>query len=128
MTSFRLQAYFDSKIGPTAPIGYGFWMEVPTLAEATEIAALFPKVCKVQAHTMSHARDGKVGHVGVVCADAKLRSDGVNGGINETGIRRYNSLRKACAKLNLGVTFSADWACNTYQSLAEFEAAIGVAA
>lgn len=56
--------------------------------------------------------------------EAKLSADAVNGGANETGVKRYRSMVKNAAKLNIPVVFVTSTAINAYASLEEFDAAI----
>lgn len=69
-----------------------FNLEVPTLQEAREIASAFPKWLKVKAWTITYGEysgsDHPRGEFGVVHLEARLLSDGANGGVNETGIKR----------------------------------------
>jgi hypothetical protein len=94
-------------------------LEVDTPEEAREIAARFPKSTKVRGqtlHTYIHDEDGQpvpgangdtyqtVYH-GWVSFHAKIKADDVNGGRNETGIRRYRSFSKAAEKLGFIVEY-----------------------
>lgn len=94
---------------------------VDTLEEAQAIKTTFPKSCKVRAMTLgtfegtpgtdSYRRIEKA----VVDFHVKLGADLVNGGYNETGIRRYRTLRKTIAAQG----HSATWTKTFENSLSE---------
>lgn len=85
---------------------------VPTEEEAQVLVRQFSKAAKVRA-TQFLAGHGRV--YGYVMFDARLMADGVNGGRNETGIRRYRSVRKTLAILDAKV----EWTMNYTNSLTE---------
>lgn len=75
-----------------------------TIEAAQALAAQFPKGAKVSAnpHGCSQA-DGTV--TGLVNFRVTLQADGVNGGKNETGVKRYRAFRKGLAALNIPAEF-----------------------
>lgn len=92
-----------------------------TREAAEEFAATFPKSAKFQVQRLD-GPDSATRYI--VESKAILAADGVNGGRNETGIKRYNSILRNAAKLNVPVEFSAGNAVNAYLSLEDLEAAI----
>lgn len=108
---------FPSTVSVTANI------EVPTLEAAQALAAEFPKTTKVRATTLTSPIDGdytKGSRVtGIVTFQATTASNGVNGGTNETGIRRLRSFRKALA--GLGISESIETPYSNSLSADEFE-------
>jgi hypothetical protein len=96
-------------------------LEVDTPEEAREIAASFPKSAKVHGQTLHTYVADENGHAildsegchqtlyhGWVSFHAKIKADDVNGGRNETGIRRYRSFSKAAEKLGFAVEYDAN--------------------
>jgi hypothetical protein len=104
-----------------APASVIFLLETETLEQAQELAAQFPKACKVRACAVTGTR----GRWGMADVRISLRSNGVNKGINETGQRRYRAVRRACEKLGITLDYVAPYG-NCYATLAEFEAAAGM--
>lgn len=101
--------------------------ETPEQAEAA--AALFPKSCRIRTSRLStyvgtwgqpDYRDLVLHTIDVTI---KLSSDGSNGGKNETGIKRYRSIVKACEKAGLAIEWVAGYG-NSYATQADFEAAL----
>jgi hypothetical protein len=90
---------------------------------ARELAAKFPKSTKVRQTILSNSNKDERWEDGVVSFRANLLADGVNGGCNETGIRRYRAFRKAAAKLGLRVQFVADAAYQATEAELETELA-----
>ena len=72
---------------------------------ARTLAAQFPKSTKVRALSLTHSSTSGRPVDGFLKFSAQLAADGVNGGRNETGIRRFKSLLKAAEKLGLTVEF-----------------------
>lgn len=79
-----------------------------------EFAAQFPKSLRVMGTALSTQYNyldpacqntGRV-TVGYVKFQAKLYEDGVNGGKNETGIKRLKSFVKHCARLGIELQFT----------------------
>lgn len=82
------------------PQSVGASMIVETVEEARALAASFPKSTKVRGGSLStRTRDGEPVVVGYVKFNANLVANGVNGGVNETGMKRYRSFRKHVAAL-----------------------------
>lgn len=85
------------------PGGVEFSRIFPTVAEGQTFAATLPKSLKARATSIS---DGHCSNLqGYVWFRATLKTDGVNGGANETGIRRLRAAVKA-------LTF--EWNPDTY--------------
>lgn len=116
----EVRAYHATE-GQEPPIGFDFSITVETLEQAVEIAGWFPKSCRIEATRLVSASSVR----GYVRGGASLRSNGVNGGVNETGLRRYRSIVRHCQRLGITTGYRAD-AGNSYPSQAEFEAAIGM--
>lgn len=76
---------------------------VDTPEQAREIAASFPKGAKVRGGAVSIAGTGRV--EGYVSFTASIAADGVNGGRNEAGIKRYHTFRRTAEKLGYGLAY-----------------------
>lgn len=91
---------------------------------AAELAAQFPKSAGVKTSTLTYARDGSYANGSVTVPtlrwQAHFESNGVTGSKNETGLRRYRSLRKHLDRLGYQVTWHAKTA-SEMQSEAELE-------
>lgn len=76
-------------------------------AEAAAIAAEFPKYVKAVATTVATFRveDGDYFSFSepTVVISAKTAADGVNGGVNEAGVRRIAAARKTIERLGIEV-------------------------
>lgn len=110
-----------------------FWAkteEFETAAEAEAAFAAFPKACKFKLITASQgwtmATETTPGF-NTYCyygqADAMLQSNGVNGGSNEAGIKRYRKVIASCAKLGVDVEWTTPWG-NSFATQEAFEAVI----
>lgn len=80
---------FDRSVQVTAHDGYvdiGVFFG-PDVAEADAFLALFPKFVKARKNNVALSGDGRIYGVGL---QVTLWSDKVNGGVNETGIKRLN--------------------------------------
>lgn len=125
---------------PTAPHGYlilsGFFnhftgnvqhfdfnTETDTPESAAALVALFPKSAKLTAGRIMQ-NGGRIG--GFIRGSGKLATDGVNGGVNETAIRRYRAVVRAAAKLGIEIRWTARNYSNAYISREAFEAAAGI--
>jgi hypothetical protein len=77
-------------------------IEIPTANrdEAAALAATFPKACKFRDAMILTA----TGHGAGARAEINLASTGVTGEINEAGIRRLRTIRKALAAKAITVT------------------------
>lgn len=119
---------------PTTPVftikaytqhGRPSWVEVTAHVQtkelAAEIAAQFPKSVNVRGQGMNWGLAGIT--TGWVSFRATLAANGVNGGRNETGIRRYHNLIKHLARLGHAVEYEVN-ASNSYPSREAFETAI----
>lgn len=63
----------------------GTYTRFPTVAAAEEFAAKFPKSCGLR---VGGGCDADGTRYGVVTTHVNLYADGVNGGVNETGVKR----------------------------------------
>lgn len=109
---------------------------VETPEQARAIAARFPKAAKVRASTVS-AWVGYLDGVewepdldnavfGTVGIDAKIAADGVNGGRNETGIKRLATFRRAAERLGYDVVYRPPGtAAQGWLTEDEYEEALG---
>ncbi len=84
-----------------------------------EIADQFPKSLKVKP-SLLHTTGGYKPFVQLV---ANLTANGVNGGINETGLRRYRSFRKNAEKLGIEIEWAPAFR-NSYPTEQQFERAV----
>jgi hypothetical protein len=94
--------------------------------ERDAILALFPKSARLHATSLSRMgtdENGGSRTLGYISSTIKLATDGVNGGRNETGIKRLHSILRAAEKAGLVVEYSAA-AGNAYDSLSDLLAAI----
>jgi hypothetical protein len=91
-----------------------------TVEDAQALAAQFPKSAKVSAVSLG----GDPAHLGIIQFHVNLAPNGNNGGINETGLRRYRTLMRAAAKAGITVEWTAAQAVNSFATQAEFEAAV----
>lgn len=118
----RLEAYMTTEYsqgGPGRPASYAFHLEAANVEEARELAARFPKSCGMKAGTLWTAEGAR----GWVSCQATLQADGVNRGVNETGLRRYRAVLAAAERLGLTVAYVPQ-AGHAYASRADFEAAV----
>jgi hypothetical protein len=123
MQSLKLHAYFTSPYfsDSHAPTHFEFRQDFPTIEAATAFVAQFPKTTKMFTFTVHTSEGGK--YYGVATR-ANLASDRNNGGINETGLRRYQAVTKAAAKLGIEIVCVPN-AANAYETREAFEQAIG---
>jgi hypothetical protein len=90
-----------------------------TAEDAAQAAASMPKSIKALSSTLTGYDNGESWTVGIVTVNARLSADGVNGGRNEAGIRRYRALAK-----NFALVFVTGDAVGSYTDQATFETAI----
>lgn len=88
-----------------AEFGVQVNIRTATVEEAREIATKFPKTAKFYAGDVSHG--GGV-ETGLVRASITLQSNDVNGGANETGMKRLRSIRKNAEKLGFTEEITGD--------------------
>lgn len=105
------------------PQGFEFLIRMDTFDEAaaTEIASRFPKSARLRVTTLSFS-DGRP-KVSYIIGRGNLVANGANGGINETGAKRYHTLIRAAAKAGVSIRWEARWG-NSYPSAHAFETAI----
>ena len=68
------------------------WAELPTEAEAREVAARFPKNLRVVGSGLTCVRDGSVEEKGLVMSTFRLSPNAVTGAVNESGLARLRRL------------------------------------
>jgi hypothetical protein len=122
--TFELDAYHTHD---GQPQGWKLVLVLETVEQAREFVAAAPKSLKLRATTLTgpinDAYENGSREWGYVTTDAALLKDGVNGGVNETGIKRYWSLKKWAAKAGVELVWTRQWA-NSYATQADFEAAL----
>lgn len=90
------------------------WVDSPELAR--EIAATFPKSVKMRGGAVGGAGpdyrnpDGSRRDRGYLRLQLRLRKDGVNGGVNEAGIKRLRSALKTIEKHGYSVEYKTSYA------------------
>lgn len=70
-------------------------------ADAEAYAAQFPKSAKMR--TSEYGNGGDKARWGLVRFDVRTASDGVNGGVNESGLKRLATIRRTAAKLGFEI-------------------------
>lgn len=86
-----------------------------TADEARAVRDLFPRSLRVNGGPLtSYADSGHSIERGWVELTVKLRADGANGGVNESGIRRYRSMRKHLERLGAHVEYRNTTTHSTY--------------
>lgn len=125
--TLRLHAYFTPAYfnDSHAPTHFEFHQDFPTIEEATAFVAQFPKATKMFAYTVNAFDGGEHRKYYAVTTRANLTSNGNNGGINEAGLRRYQAVVKAAAKLGVEIACDPN-AKNAYETREAFEQAIGI--
>ena len=85
------------------------WLEatinVATFEDAEAFCTEFPKYVKAHACTLSGNHDGDYFKIGMVRVAINLQTNGVNGGVNEMGIKRYRAFRRICEAKGLPFKF-----------------------
>lgn len=132
---FTMQATFVGSFsgaagtGPAFPQNVRISCQVETVEIAEAYAAEFPKGAKIRASrlTAPDRVNGGWRDYGLITGSIGFKADGVNGGINETGLKRYRTWIKALDKLDHTIVFPhvPDNYVNAYKSRAAFEEAIG---
>ena len=120
----RVSAHYPLHMGPATPAHLAATVELATEADAVAFVAQFPKSLGLRATTLTRYEGGRSIVTGYVTFQAKLLADGTNGGRNESGVRRYRSLRKHAQRLGVAVEWKASRSVNVYQTEEEFEAAL----
>lgn len=130
-TALRVRATFHAKylgandyeLHPETPQGVELsGPELPTREAAEEWAAQFPQSVRFRVRSCGWL-DGSTTYsagTGLI----QLAANGVNGGVNETGLRRYRSAVRTAERLGLDVEFGAAGTMNAYADRATFEAAV----
>jgi hypothetical protein len=124
--TLRLHAHFTPEYmqAGSAPTHFEFMADLPTVEDAKVFAAQFPKSVKMYAGKILDTNNVTWGWVRT---DGNLTSNGVNGGINETALKRYQAVVKAATKLGIEIQYEKN-ARNSYATREEFETAISAEA
>lgn len=121
--TMQVDATYESPGGehhPEHPQGVSYNIKAESHDEAKHIASQFAKSHGVRA-VVSHERDGSVtGHAN---GNVTLKSDRVNGGVNETGLKRFEAVMKRADALGIKKEWSAPWG-NSYKTEADFRSAL----
>jgi len=89
----------------------------PTRERADEIVAMFPKSCKLKSYRVSSDPVDYAGAGNWIT----LWANGVNGGVNETGLKRYRAIVAKARALGFYLDFEYRVAANGVKSEAELE-------
>lgn len=124
--TFEIHASFEYYKGSDFPQWFEFSTPLrATMAEAEADVAQFPKSSKLKAYELRDYTTGKLRYYARI--SIKLRTDGTNGGVNETGIKRMRAIYRVLDKQALPVQLRTDGA-NYYQSREAFEAGLAAQA
>lgn len=97
-----------------------------TEAEAVEWAAQFPKSAKLRVRSVTdHSAIGGAQTWHDASVVIGLGANGVNGGVNETGLRRLRTIERTAARLGERIEWNGSFASNAYPTREAFDAAIG---
>lgn len=122
---FRAQAHFIGQ--PEQPNLVEITTVVPTVEDANQVAAEFPKSLRVGA--VRYAGDqwtpGSHRSYGFVRFQVFLTANDANGGVNEGGVKRYQSFMRHVERLGYGLVWNPDGRAS-YQTREAFEAAIAI--
>jgi hypothetical protein len=123
-TEFRGLSCYQAT--PDQPSRVQLSIVVPTVDDAKQLASLFPKSLRVRStrFTTDQWTPGQHNAYGYVELDVRLIGDDANGGVNETGVKRYRTFTRKLAELGYTLAWDGTYWRNSYQSQAEFEAAI----
>lgn len=109
---------------PAIPAGLRVKVYTETADEARALAAALPRSTGVRGGALvDHSTRPATEH-GLVQIQVNLAPNGSNKGANETGVRRYRTLRKHLAKQGIAVQFDGTAFANSYATEADFEAAL----
>ena len=128
--AIRLTASYDVATGQPQHFDFSGALPEPSGREdAVAFAASLPKAAGFRGTTLG-TYDGTPGHadyrcftVGYVNCHGQLLANGNNGGINETGLRRFRAAMRAVEAAGISVVWTAGCS-NSYKTLADFLAAI----
>jgi hypothetical protein len=120
---FRAQAYFTGV--PEQPNFIELTAVVPTTDDAKQVAAQFPKSLRVGSTRLTTPEwtPGEHRSYGYVRLQVFLTANDANGGINEGGIKRYQSFMRHVGRLGYTVRWNPDGRAG-YPTQEAFEAAI----
>lgn len=117
-----LTATFDDNKRPQGFAAYG--PERATEAEALADLDFFPKSAKFTMDRVTFVREGRHGFYYQIQTQANLAADGVNKGVNETGVKRYRTVVRNAECMGIVWQGSEVVYPNSYLSREEFEAAL----
>lgn len=121
--TLTITGYYDPSTG--RPGWFAAEARFDTEAEAEAFAAQFPKSHKFRAGEVTNWRDRS--STGVARSSTKLAADDINGGANETGIKRYRSILRKAEQLGVAVEYNdPGTVSNVYRTRDDFHAAIGL--
>jgi hypothetical protein len=128
--TIRATASFDTRSGQAERFEFSGALPRPSdKADAVAFAASLPKAAGFKGTTLG-TYDGTPGQadydryeVGYVFCYGVLISNGNNGGVNETGLRRFRAAMRALEAAGITVEWTAP-CVNSYPTLAEFLAAV----
>ena len=100
-----------------------FTARFATEEEAKAFAAQFPKGVQMRGTSLIGHANGVTVVSGYAFTRFNFASTGVTGSKNETSIKRYRQMVKACGKLGIEITYMTPWS-NSYPSREAFEAAL----
>lgn len=117
MAHFKLDGTYSKGLPQLAFAG----AEVETVEQAREIIAQFPKYLKLHASTLTKIDTDtfETSECGYINVRIQLLPDDVNGGVNETGIKRFLKLLEKLDRLGHTTEWKAGYG-NSYDSLDEF--------
>lgn len=126
--TIEMMANYVSNEGPTAVQNIRLDARFETREQAEAAAALFPKACRIKVYALGTytglgTPDYRTFTLYTIHTDIRLNADRVNGGKNETGIKRYRSIMRAAERAGLAVEWLS-FSGNSYATQADFEAAL----
>lgn len=119
-TTLTLSATYVTSQGKQYPASIYVSAALPTRQDADALVARFPKSVKLYAADLN----GDPLNTARVRATIDLLGTTANGGVNETGLKRYRSILKSAAKLGITVDFKAHGCAPSYPTQEALEAAI----
>lgn len=117
-----VEMHAEHKSGePNHPQCLSLYARFETVEQAQAAAALFPKSCRVRVSTLSGCGADRSITLHTIGVDIWLNADGVNKGVNETGIKRYRSIMRAIGKAGLDIVWLGEMYGNSIATQDEFE-------
>jgi len=92
-----------------------------TIADAQDFAAQFPKLVRMTAtECVCYNAGAESTRKGIIVVRIHLGADGVNGGVNETGLRRIKTLARICERLGIRLERKRNWANSAERTIQEY--------